>query len=557
MKKERSIRPTLRIVRGGTPGRLLEISRQTTSIGRGPDCDVVLDDKHVSTRHARIVQRGDGFVIEDLQSRNGTWVEDRKLTGPVLLRDGDTIQLCDNVLVFNSQVVQIQEEGENLTQVFGSRDAAAARDPRLLAVKPEEKLRAILEISRVVGSTLDLGEILERTLEALFRIFPQVDRGFVLLVAGPDGDLIPRAIKSRDGDPESPGISRTILHHVLNLGRAIYSKDAAVDGRFRQSPSVTDHAIRTLMCVPFLNREHRPIGVIQVDTRDRRSRFDQEDLDLLVAVASQVGIALENARLHQELIRQRELELELRYARQVQSALLPERRPEVAGYAFWDVYEPAHQVGGDYFGYLPVGRPGARPQAPGCNWAVALGDVAGKGMSAALLMAKLSAEVRLLLLTEADPSRAVERLNQHLCDTGIQDKFITFLLVLLDGAGHHLTVVNAGHMAPLFRRADGRVEVFGQESNGLALAIDRDRTYAAVRTTLGPGDLVVIYTDGVSDATDPQGRYFGLERLKRVLQDAPPSAAEAGAAILQAVNRYTAGRAPHDDLTLVCFGRVS
>jgi serine phosphatase RsbU (regulator of sigma subunit) len=240
----------------------------------------------------------------------------------------------------------------------------------------------------------------------------------------------------------------------------------------------------------------------------------------------------------------------------VQAALLPEGRPEVAAYEFWDAYEPAHQVGGDYFGYLPVGRPGDRPGAPACRWAVALGDVAGKGMSAALLMAKLSAEVRLLLLTEPEPARAVGRLNRHLCDTGVQDKFITFLLVLLDAEDHRLTIVNAGHMGPLIRRADGRIEVIGQEGNGLALAIDRDRTYEAVVATLEPGDLVVLYTDGVSDATDPRGKHFGVERLKRTLRDAPGSAAAAGASILQAVSRHAAGHTPHDDLTLLCFGRA-
>ncbi|HEX8203747.1 MAG TPA: PP2C family protein-serine/threonine phosphatase, partial [Isosphaeraceae bacterium] len=214
----------------------------------------------------------------------------------------------------------------------------------------------------------------------------------------------------------------------------------------------------------------------------------------------------------------------------------------------------AHLVGGDYFGYLPLARPDAPPgTAP--RWAVVLADVMGKGMPAALLMARLSAEVRVLLLTEPDPARAVERLNQELYDAELGERFITFLLVLLDGQDHRLTIVNAGHWAPLIRRAGGRVEVIGQEQSGMSLAVFDDQSYQAVATGIEPGDVVLLYTDGVNEAMNPRNEPFGSRRLHQALLAAPGPVPAVGQAVLRAVQAHTAGQDQSDDITLVCFGR--
>jgi sigma-B regulation protein RsbU (phosphoserine phosphatase) len=177
-------------------------------------------------------------------------------------------------------------------------------------------------------------------------------------------------------------------------------------------------------------------------------------------------------------------------------------------------------------------------------------------MPAALLMARLSSEVRLLLQVEPDPARVVERLNRNLCSGGTADKFVTFLLVVLDGERNELAIVNAGHMGPLIRRADGRIEVFGEDQAGPILGVIDGQTYEVAITPIGPGDVVVLYTDGVSEAMDDAGDQFGIERLKRSLAAADPCVSSVGVAILDAVRRHAGAQDQSDDITLLCFGRI-
>jgi serine phosphatase RsbU (regulator of sigma subunit) len=164
--------------------------------------------------------------------------------------------------------------------------------------------------------------------------------------------------------------------------------------------------------------------------------------------------------------------------------------------------------------------------------------------------------VGLLLQADPDPARVVGQLNRGLCAARIGDRFITLLLVLVDGDRHEMTVVSAGHMAPLVRRSDGRIEEVGKAEAGLMLGVDAGQSYEPVRASLGPGDVVVLYTDGVTDAEDPDGRWLGSGRLREALASAPGGAPSVGEAILGAVRRHAAGGAQSDDMTLVCFGRA-
>jgi serine phosphatase RsbU (regulator of sigma subunit) len=276
----------------------------------------------------------------------------------------------------------------------------------------------------------------------------------------------------------------------------------------------------------------------------------------MVAIAGPVGVAVENARLHDIAVKQVDLEREARDARAVQLALIPEKEPRLPGYLFWHFYGPARFVGGDYFDYRPISGPERPFDQPPVRWAIPVGDVSGKGMAAALLMARLSSEVGLLLQIESDPVRIVERLNRNLCASRTEERFITFLLALLDSELHEFTVVNAGHMAPMIRRAGGRVEVIGEEESGPPLGIMEDRVYEAVSTSINPGDVVVLYTDGVNEAMDDQGRLLGIEVLKQTIATAPTEVGKVGESILDAVGRHAAGCTQSDDITLLCFGRT-
>lgn len=549
-----SIVPTLQIMSGPFSGRLFTLERDVTIIGRNPDCDVVLQPKSVSRRHAAIVRKEGGFLLRDMGSTRGTFVNGQKIANPVMLQDGNTLQIGELLLTFSGRLVQIQDGDEEQSTIYAAVDVVhQSSSKNVVEVRPEVKLRALRLISQEIGGTLVLSELLDRIFNSLFELFPRAERGFVLVRDPASHTLVPEAIRARTGPPGELTISKTVLNRVLNEGQAILSKDLAKE--FPESQSVSESEIRSLMCVPLLDQDHKPIGVMQIDTRDGRGRFNQDDLDLLIAVASQISVAVRNARLHKALLRQHEMEQELQFARQVMMALLPDRPASVSGYEFWAYYEPARHVGGDYYGFFPIGpSPPAPGEAP-C-WAVAVGDVVGKGMPAALLTARLSAEVRLFLQGDPDPAWVVGQLNHQFDDGGVLDLYITFLLVMLDVRSHRFEVVNAGHPAPLIRRRDGRLEEIGRTVSGLPLGIMPGCEYEIVETALDAGETVILYTDGVTDAMNPANQRFGEARLREALAAAGPGAAAAGDAIVKAVQRFVAERPQFDDITLVCLART-
>ncbi len=546
--------PWLKMIKGESLGRPFPLDREATVIGRDGNCDLVLDDHQVSKRHARIVRSGDSYLIEDLGSTNGTKVNEQTLIGSRSLGNGDVIEVGDTKFVFT----------ESSTTIKGSLDISFAAAGQTEQVHPEAKLQALRKIAGALGGTIDLDGVLRKILEALFTMLPQAERGFILLRCEGTDELALKASRHRQHGLGPPIFSRTIFNHVTSEGQAVLCEDVGADPRFGSSPSIRESRIRTMICVPLWNHEQQPFGVLQIDTQDEQDRFDEDDLELLVAVAGPVSVAIENARLQIMAVKQAEIEQEARDARAIQLAMIPNRHPDLPGYQFWHFYEPARSVGGDYFDYQPIPGSNSPSDQLSDHLAIAIGDVSGKGMPAALLMARLSAEVRLLLQTEPDPAQVVERLNRDMCASRNNDRFITFLLILLDGERHELTVVNAGHMRPMIRRTHGQVEDITQELSGAILGLLSDERYEAGRFSIGPGEVVVLYTDGITDAGMTKGRSpdgqphesFGEERLKQAIAAAPSEVGPTGEAIIDAVRRHATGRPQFDDMTLICFGRT-
>jgi len=442
-----------------------------------------------------------------------------------------------------------------------------------LDVNPEAKLRAVLSITRDLAGSDGLDHVLDRTLASLFKAFPQADRGFVMLADAPGKEPIVRATRVRPAlgtDDDGAGqvrISRTIVRRVMETGEAILSVDVGGDSRFDSSSSLMDLQLRSVVCIPLHGRGEQAFGALQLDTADPTRQFSEDDLDLLRAVAVPIGLAAENARLTIEAARRREAERDLELAARIQQGFLPQDRPPVDGYEFADQYESAQSVGGDYFDYicLPDGR-----------LAIALGDVAGKGVPAALLMARMSAAARSHLLAAANkkcaallPS-AVRRLNAELTAGPMGHRFITCVVLLLDPKTHTLYAVNAGHMAPLIRTAAGSVEPLGEVSGGMPLGIDGTQTFEVASRTLRPGDGALLFTDGITEAVregaddraaagkelDARARnLYGRERLAALYgRTAGPAAA-----VIDAVNTDVAawtGCGPQtDDICVVALRR--
>ena len=357
------------------------------------------------------------------------------------------------------------------------------------------------------------------------------------------------AVKTRrGGDDETIRLSRTIVNEVLNSKQAILSKNTADDARFEMSQSITDFRIRSLDCAPLINSEGEVLGLIQLDSLDTRSQFQNEDLEVLAAVATQAAFVMENIALHENLIQQNKLERDLQLAHKVQQGLLPKAPPLIDHYHFFDFYEAANQVGGDFYDYIPL---------PGGKLGICLADVSGKGVSAALVMAKLSADVRYCLASQPELDLAVNQINAAFCRNAWEDRFVTFVLLVLDPSRHEINIVNAGHMPPFLRRLDGTVITLAPEESGLPLGVSDDYSYTMVSHKLESGDFVALYTDGFSEANNAKNELYSIERLEARIGMKTEGVTEIGRSILSDVQQFVGGTPQSDDMCLVCFGRES
>ena len=548
---------------GGKAGERYRLVKEKTIIGRHPGCDIVVDSGSVSRQHAAIEMKDGGWCVEDLGSRNGTIVNGETLTGQHRLEASDEIGVCDDRLVFTvgdttpSEWVSLGGETDESQAVFQSHDEESMIVSQLdipgpsadegMSQNAEAKLRAVNGLNRALGASLSLEDVLPRLLDGIFDIFPNVERGFVLLNDVKTNRLILRAKKLKNAELKMlRQLSLSLVNKVASSQTAILSADATSDSRFRLNESVVDCNIRSVMCVPFISAEGVVLGVLQVDSRDIQNGFSEGDLEVLAGITGQAANAVEQATAHGEKVAQEQFKRDLELANRVQQGLLPSVPPEIEGFEGFDFYEAAHQVGGDYFSYIPLSEN---------RLAVVLADVSGKGVSAALVMAALSADVRYTLAIESDVAKAVTLLNASFMRSGWDDRFATFVVVVLDSTSYAVSVVSAGHLPTYLRKSDGSVESVGFEEAGLPLGVDPTYVYEAAEVTVTAGCTLVLYTDGISEAMDHKNETYGLKRLEEVLSEPADSPAAVGARLLVDVVRHAAGQVRSDDMCLVCVGR--
>ena len=545
--KSQPVVPTLELIRDGQVVRVFEITGTDLHIGRTRGSEIQFDDAKVSRNHARIERRADGSChLVDLESQNHSYVDDKKLIPfhAARLRDGCRVRIFEHELIFRDPTVGLRKDEEERSTVLGSiEDLSSIRLARRLA-QPVEAFQAILDVNRALGGA-DLNEMFARVLDGLMAVFPRAERGFVLTVE-PDGSLPLRAARRRSGLPETPSLSRTIARQVLEEGKAVLISDATIDSDYRSQQSVAS-SLRTALVVPLPGSDGKPVGMVQLDSRTEAERFTSPELDLLAALAVPMGIAVEN----HTLLKKR---ASWAAAGQIQLALLPRDRPDITGYGFWECYRPTEEVGGDLYDYVPVGSP-ALGECEAGRWAIILGDVAGKGVPAALMMAGICPEVRHLVRAGVAPGEVLSKVDDRVCSAEFDCRFVTLVFTELDPRSHRLTVASAGHPSPLVRRSSGVIEEVGRAESGTPLGIDGGGGYQSITVALEPGDVVVLYSDGVTDARDRRDKPFGEQRLRDALAQAPQGAAAVGEAILATVREHASGRSQFDDITLVCFGR--
>lgn len=541
-------------LKGINQGQRFALDKDVVVIGRSPECDLALPATSISRQHARLLRVQGKWYLEDMQSRNGTFVNGQGIKTRTLLKHNDRIRICDFVAAFHDSVLSTMPDElvSDLSEVQGStaHETSSGHSSKILANQPAENLKVILQISNYLVKTLELDQLLPRIVDSLFQLFKQADRCFLIVDDG-HGKLSPLAIRTRQPEEAlTADYSHSIVMKCLESAEAFLTEDTGDDVRLRESESVAGWKPRSVMCVPLSSAEGQAFGVIQIDTPSRQKKFTQDDLNLLWGVANQISIALQMARMHEDLLEHEQRERDLEVAGQVQRSLLPEQLPEIIGYDFFAHYAAALTVGGDYYDFIPL---------PNQRLAITVGDVAGKGVPAALLMARLSSEMRMALLTEAELAGSVARLNEVLFPhTYRTHRFVTLAAAILDPIQQTATVINAGHLPPLlYRHATGTLEeAIPRSLAGTVLGMDQGLTFQSSQVALNPGDCLLLFTDGVCEAVNIKKKYQILDGIYAIVHGGGPySPRTLGERLVKAVEQHATRGSPQDDVTLVCFGR--
>jgi serine phosphatase RsbU (regulator of sigma subunit) len=512
------------------------------------------NDTGLSRRHTLFERDGENWTVEDLRSKNGTMLNDKPLVAKTTLKSGDRIVaghlilICDgvpppdttsSVVVFTDADPTADDEPSSTTVITNLEAVlrAGAKD------KGQSSGFAAAHVAALVRAGNELTG--DRPLPELFRFILDLaidavkgDRGILLTLE--NGDLVLQANRGEDFR-----ISSAVRNRVIDSGASVLVCDTAKDRPWGERNSIFEQNIGSLMAVP-LQTGKDIIGIVYIDSPAIRRQFTKDDLNLLTVVANVAAVRIEHTRFV-ESERARQIEDRDRdQAAEIQKRYLPATAPEIKGLDLAGHNAPCRTVGGDYFDFFPY---------EGSRVGMVLGDVAGKGIPASLLMMGLEARVQALVEKPDNLGAVMTRLNYLTCAKCPPGRFITVFFCLLSGETGELTFCNAGHNPPLLVRENGDHEKL--EGGGLVIGIAPSAEYQEYRSSLGVGDTLVIYSDGVTEAADASDEEFETDRLaEAVRRSRHLPAAEIVETIKQAVATHTAGAPQYDDITIIVARRV-
>jgi phosphoserine phosphatase RsbU/P len=494
----------------------VELRKTSLSIGRSADNDLAFpEDPWLSRYHLSFERYQNGWFVKDCDSRNGTVVNAATLKGPHRLQPGDriyaghlTIQVQDRAADGKKQIISFVPQTDEKSTGEATIVTSLERVLRKTGKSDQQLAGTSLSTARTVRALIRAGQELAGH-QPLQELFPSIlnlalsaveaKRGVILTFE--NGDLTVRASQG-----EGFSISTAVRDRVIREKCSLVISDAQLDDALKQQKSIVLHRVRSMMAVPLQTRDS-VIGLIYVDNGAVLRPFSQEDLELLTVMANVAAIRIDHARL--AIVEQTEklMELELAQASEIQQNLLPPEAPSFPGYDLAGYNLPCRTVGGDYYDFLPYkdGRLG-----------LVVGDVSGKGLPAALLMSSLQARVQMLAETAPDPASAVTALNRNLAHRAHLGKFITFFYAVLDTATGNLQYSNAGHNRPILLRADGRIEELSRSD--IVMGILESVQYQLGEATLEPGDMLALFSDGVTEASSAEDEEFGDKGLARFLE---------------------------------------
>ncbi|HEX7828282.1 MAG TPA: SpoIIE family protein phosphatase, partial [Thermoanaerobaculia bacterium] len=431
---------------------------------------------------------------------------------------------------------------------FNVRPAEALRLARVVEVlegkQQLERLRTIVEASKLINSSIDADSLFDSIL-SVARAELGVERGTLYFVDEATKEIWSKVAEGLDVREIRLPIGRGLAGIVAESGEPVILHDAYADSRFDRSlDQATGFRTRSMLCVPIRNRERRVVGVLQLLNKESGS-FGERDLEFLDAISDHMAIAMENATLHLAIVEKKRMEQELMLGREIQSRLLPKPPSDLRGLALAATTIPCFEVGGDYYDFLEL---------PGGDLGIAIGDVSGKGVSAALIMSSIQAALRVAAPIEPDLASLIARLNALLFRMAGGRKYVTFFFGRYSPATGELRYVNAGHNPPLLI-TDG--EVMPIDSTGRPIGILADATYEERSVSLARGATLFLYTDGLNEANNAAEEEFGNERLwASVARASQAGIYTIAPAVLEDVHAFEEGTHASDDKTIVVLRRI-
>lgn len=518
-------------------------------IGRGAENNLVLRDNRISRNHARIIAEADAFVLEDLKSRHGVFVNGERI-------DRHKLSNADHIdFGFpDSYRLTFQREDHGIGQLL---DRISSPQAGVISSTHSNlsKLRALVEVARALQSSLSTDDVLTSVVDAALAV-TGCERGFLLLRNGAELEVAVARDNRGAALPKSDlRVPRSVIQRALGQRRDLLSMtfDPAQISGIRPETSVATLELRSVVCVPLVrvrtgNVEETiltstlsdTVGVLYMDSRAAAADLSAGNRELLQTLALEASTILENARLLEGERAKQRIEEELNIARSIQKDLLPRELPTTGWFRVSGSSIPSQQVGGDYFDLRQISE---------SRWAAVVADVSGKGVSSALLAALLQGAFLLASDGPVDIADMMQRINRFLNERTQGEKYATFFYCTVDSSGL-MNWANAGHCAPFLVQRDGRLQAL--HTTGLPLGMLEGATYQVEQRLLKPGDKLVLYSDGLTESENADNVFFDTQRLREVLRaNAAAGSTAMHAAILAAVDAFTGGGLISDDITAV------
>jgi phosphoserine phosphatase RsbU/P len=432
---------------------------------------------------------------------------------------------------------------------FDDRPAASPIFLRMLTALQEreeiERLKTLVEASKLINSSIE-PDVLFGSILSVARKELGVERGTLYFVDDKKNEIWAKIAGELEGREIRLPMGRGIAGTVAATGEHVLLHDAYADDRFdRSHDQRSGYRTRSMLCVPIKNRDGRIVGVLQLLNKIKGS-FGEKDLRFLDSISDHMAIAMENATLHLELVEKHRMERELQLGREIQSRLFPAPPRDVPGVELAATSLPCYEVGGDYYDFLDL---------PNGDLGLAIGDVSGKGVAAALIMSSIQAALRIAAPIENDLSMLMTRLNALIYASAEGKKYVTFFFGRLSPSTGELRYVNAGHNPPFVLSAGGRVDML--DATGKPVGILPDSQFEERTVVLDPGSILLLYTDGLNEAENPGRDEFGMERLEALLRDfSSQSLQTMPGRMIAAITAFECGVHASDDKTIVALRRV-